>query len=540
MFLDRFYSLLALVSIILFLVSSTNNVSASEPTSNVIDSNDKASFSQSMVDIKPSAQFDYGYITEREMEKIANQSDIDLEMLKKEALDRQKNMNKASNMSLMEINELLGTGSKTFKQSQIPHTHYLGSEVHLHLMHIDYAQVLMNYWDMLKATNVDTNNLPKFGRINHDDVGFYNKKTYQNFCKDNRIGLCMTSFSPALKSVFTLNRYIHGIHKSLEINGYDVNDTYKALMSYKHQLQHIIYNDLLDSSLVGLKEAQDRELRKGQPIVNTSFEGVEVKKKPFTPEQIARIKEAARSSYSVVLQARSEDKIDVMVSLDDLPYGYVDPYEKQVKKFKPEYLNNNVGANKEKAAKEQELKKEHDLSKNQSAEDLKLLAYEKARHRAKFKAQKIAREQKRIPKPISEHDIQKELELLYGPNHDYALVLTDDLPYDTDHYRSEANSKLAIEHFVSQRKQSSESSVQRAPKHQALSMDEIRAKDLGLGYEPHFYHSKANALSHITKNPIFEQGGSTFFKHSVLFRNDKTKCSEIGRLIIGTSELRLN
>ncbi len=76
MFLDRFYSLLALVSIILFLVSSTNNVSASEPTSNVIDSNDKASFSQSMVDIKPSAQFDYGYITEREMEKIANQSDI--------------------------------------------------------------------------------------------------------------------------------------------------------------------------------------------------------------------------------------------------------------------------------------------------------------------------------------------------------------------------------------------------------------------------------------------------------------------------------
>ena len=69
-------------------------------------------------------------------------------------------------------------------------------------------------------------------------------------------------------------------------------------------------------------------------------------------------------------------------------------------------------------------------------------------------------------------------------------------------------------------------------------MEEIRAKDLGLGYEPHFYHSKANALSHITKNPIFEQGGSTFFKHSVLFRNDKTKCSEIGRLIIGTSELR--
>ena len=173
MFLDRFYSLLALVSIILFLVSSTNNVSASEPTSNVIDSNDKASFSQSMVDIKPSAQFDYGYITEREMEKIANQSDIDLEMLKKEALDRQKNIDKASNMSLMEINDLLGTGSKTFKQSQIPHTHYLGSEVHLHLMHIDYAQVLMNYWDMLKATNVDTNNLPKFGRINHDDVGFY-------------------------------------------------------------------------------------------------------------------------------------------------------------------------------------------------------------------------------------------------------------------------------------------------------------------------------------------------------------------------------
>ena len=59
------------------------------------------------------------------------------------------------------------------RECMIPHTHYLGSEVHLHLMHIDYAQVLMNYWDMLKATNVDTNNLPKFGRINHDDVGFY-------------------------------------------------------------------------------------------------------------------------------------------------------------------------------------------------------------------------------------------------------------------------------------------------------------------------------------------------------------------------------
>lgn len=527
MFLDRFYSLLALVSIILFLVSSTNKVSASEPTANVIDSNDKASFSQSMVDIKPSAQFDYGYITEREMEKIANKSDLDLEKLKKEALDRQKNMNKASNMSLLDINSILITGSKTFKQSQIPHTHYLGSEVHLHLMHLDYAKVLMNYWDIVNSTHVDFNDLPKFGRINYDDVGFYNKKTYQNLCENNRIGLCMTSFSPALKGIFTLNRYIHGVHKSLEINCYDVNDTYKALMSYKHQLQRIIYNDLLDSSLVGLKEAQDRELRKGQPIVNTSFEGVEVKKKPFTPEQIARIKEAARSSHSVVLQAHSEDKIDVMVSLDDLPYGYVDPYQKQVKKFKPEYLNNNAGANKEKAAKEQELKKEHDLSKNQSAEDLKLLAYEKARHSAKFKAQKIAREQKRIPKPISEQEIQKELELLYGPNHDYALALTDNLPYDADH-------------LVSQRKQSSESSVQLDHKHQDLSMDEIRAKDLGLGYEPHFYHSKANALSHITKNPIFEQGGSTFFKHSVLFRNDKTKCSEIGRLIIGTSELRLN
>ena len=46
-----------------------------------------------------------------------------------------------------------------------------------------------------------------------------------------------------------------------------------------------------------------------------------------------------------------------MVSLDDLPYGYVDPYEKQVKKFKPDILNNNAGANKEKAAKEQELRK---------------------------------------------------------------------------------------------------------------------------------------------------------------------------------------
>lgn len=539
MFLDRFYSLLALVSIILFLVSSTNKVSASEPTANVIDSNDKASFSQSMVDIKPSAQFDYGYITEREMEKIANKFDLDLEMLKKEALDLQENINKASNMSLLDINSILITGSKTFKQSQIPHTHYLGSEVHLHLMHLDYAKVLMNYWDIVNSSHVDFNDLPKFGRINHDDVGFYNKKTYQNLCENNRIGLCMTSFSPALKSVFTLNRYIHVVYKSLEINCYDVNDTYKALMSYKHQLQHIIYNDLLDSSLVGLKEAQDRELRKSQPIVNTSFDGVEVKKKPFTPEQIARIKEAARSSHSVVLQARSEDKIDVMVSLDDLPYGYVDPYQKHVKKFKPEYLNNNAEANNDKAAKEQELKKENDLSKNQRAEDLKLLAYEKARHRAKFKAQKIASEQKRIPKPISEYDIQKELELLYGPNHDYALVLTDNLPYDTDHYRSEANSKLAIEHLVSQRKQSLENSVKSEPKHQALSMEEIRAKDLGLGYEPHFDHSKDNALSHITKNPIFEQGGSTFFKHSVLFRNDKTKCSEIGRLIIGTSELRL-
>ena len=129
MFLDRFYSLLALVSIILFLASSTNIVSASESTANVIDSNDKASFSQSMVDIKPSAQFDYGYITEREMEKIANKSDLDLEMLKKAALERQKNMDKASNMSLLDINSVLITGSKTFKQSQIPHTHYLGSEV---------------------------------------------------------------------------------------------------------------------------------------------------------------------------------------------------------------------------------------------------------------------------------------------------------------------------------------------------------------------------------------------------------------------------
>ena len=166
---------------------------------------------------------------------------------------------------------------------------------------------LMNYWDMLKATNVDTNNLPKFGRINHDDVGFIIRKPMLNLLVNNRIGLCMTSLSPALKSVFTLNRYIHGIHKSLEINGYDVNDTYKDLMSYKHQLQHIIYNDLLDSSLVGLKEAQDRELRKGQPIVNTSFEGVEVKKKPFTPEQIARIKEAAVVPIVWCFQARSEE-----------------------------------------------------------------------------------------------------------------------------------------------------------------------------------------------------------------------------------------
>ena len=105
-----------------------------------------------MVDIKPSAQFDYGYITEREMEKIANKSDLDLEKLKKEALDRQKNMNKASNMSLLDINSILITGSKTFKQSQIPHTHYLGSEVHLHLMHLDYAKVLMNYWDIVNST----------------------------------------------------------------------------------------------------------------------------------------------------------------------------------------------------------------------------------------------------------------------------------------------------------------------------------------------------------------------------------------------------
>lgn len=527
MFLDRFYSLLALVSIILFLASCSNKVSASESTVNVIDSNDKASFSQSMVDIKPSAQFDYGYITEREMEKIANKSDLDLEMLKNAALERQKNMDKASNMSLLDINSVLITGSKTFKQSQIPHTHYLGSEVHLHLMHLDYAKVLMNYWDIVNSTHVDIHDLPKFGRINHDDVRFYNKKCYQNFCENNRIGLCMTSFSPALKGIFTLNRYIQGVHKSLEINGYDVSYTYKALMSHKHQLQHIIYNDLLDSSLVGVKEAQDRELRKSQPLVNRSFEGVEVNKKPFTPEQIARIKKAARSSHSVVLQAHSEDKIDVMVSLDDLPYGYVDPYQKRVKMFKPEYLNNNTEANKDKEANQQEHKQENDLSKNQSAEDLKLFAYEKARHRAKFKAQKIAREQKRIPKPISGLDIQKELELIYGPNHDYALVLTDDLHYDVDR-------------LASQRKQSSESSVNFEPNYKNVLMDDIRAKDLGIGFEPHLDHSKGNSLIHITKNPIFEQGSSTLFKHSVLFRNDKTKCSEIGQLIIGTSDLRIN
>lgn len=309
----------------------------------IIDQNDNSPLSQKMVDFKPSAQFDYGYITEREMEKIADKSDLDADMIRKAVLERQYNMHKAASLSLLDINDLLGTGSKTFKQSKIPHTHYLGSEVHLHLMHIDYAQVLMNYWDYIKSTTIPQNENQKLGQIQAEDVDFYNYNKYQNSCLDGRLGLCMSSFSPSFKGLYTINLYIKGIHNSLLINNYDVESNYQSLMAYKHQLQHIISHNLLDSSLVGVKEAQEREQRKAQKLDKGGFvasANVEVKKKPFTPEQIARIKEAARSSHSVVLEAHSEDKIDVMVSLDDLPYGYVDPYKKNVKQFKLEYILN--------------------------------------------------------------------------------------------------------------------------------------------------------------------------------------------------------
>lgn len=284
-----------------------------------------------MSGISHSAQFDYGYISEREIKSLSVSKPIDFEIVKNNDIAFKKNMNKALNLSLLDLNQMMldskeqeYTGDPIFQKIS-----YLGADVHLHMMHIDYAQALMQEWMRL-----DSNlNQPYLGAITDIDIGFYLKNSFKGPCHDgHKYGLCFSAYSPTLRGLFALGDYADDLREVLIINDGDVLTNYRSLINNLQQLEDRIANDLKDSCMVGLKEYQEREQKR-----NSSFKRGTIKQSLDYAQENGMSK-AALSTQREVVAAHLEGKVDAMISLDDLPNGYVDPYEKKNKQFKLEYI----------------------------------------------------------------------------------------------------------------------------------------------------------------------------------------------------------
>ena len=210
--------------------------------------------------ISRAAPIDYGYISEREIQTLTLGKSIDLEMVKYNDLAFKNNLAKALDLSLMDLNNMLQENSEQEYQEPIfQKVSYLGADVHLHMMHIYYAQTLMQEWER-KQQNLDMLSL---GMITADDISFYKDNSYQSGCKEShKYGLCFTAYSPTVRGLFALSDYAQDLREILLINDGDTLKNYQMLIKNQHKLEDKIYHDIRDSNTVGVKEYQEREQKR--------------------------------------------------------------------------------------------------------------------------------------------------------------------------------------------------------------------------------------------------------------------------------------
>lgn len=306
--------------------------------------------------ISRAAPIDYGYISEREIQTLTLGKSIDLEMVKYNDLAFKNNLAKALDLSLMDLNNMLQENSEQEYQEPIfQKVSYLGADVHLHMMHIYYAQTLMQEWER-KQQNLDMLSL---GMITADDISFYKDNSYQSGCKEShKYGLCFTAYSPTVRGLFALSDYAQDLRESLLINDGDTLKNYQMLIKNQHKLEDKIYHDIRDSNTVGVKEYQEREQKRLIKKHNV--------KQSVDSSKENGISESSLSIQREFVEAKLQGKIDAMISLDDLPNGYIDDYERNNKKFKLEYLFNNKQSQKRHV---QSNEKEHQNALAQAKED---------------------------------------------------------------------------------------------------------------------------------------------------------------------------
>lgn len=307
-----------------------------------------------MTDMTPASQSDYGYISERELITLSRTMRPDAELIRRTEEERRSNMARARSMSLLELNQLMSQPSPTL--SHIPYENesgFMGASVYMHMMHLDYARAMHEQWVTQEYQNEVRANARNMGEVHEDDVSFYRRHGYEKACTDYRFSICMTRFSPTINSIFTINHYAHELKDALSINHDNVYSNYTALWNFNEHLQDIIRQDLKDSNTVGVKEyrqLQERISRTGQVSFDRTlnaeaFAAANHSQVIKTQDEVRAAAAAAASNHS---DGSGNSGVDIMISLDDLPNGYDQDYEKYNKKFSIEFLNGTASSKSDK------------------------------------------------------------------------------------------------------------------------------------------------------------------------------------------------
>lgn len=307
-----------------------------------------------MTDMTPGSQSDYGYISEREIITLSRTMRPDAELIRRTEEERRSNMARARSMSLLDLNQLMSQPSSPL--SHIPNENesgFMGASVYMHMMHLDYARSMHQQWVTQEDQNELRANARNIGEVHEDDVSFYRRHGYEKACTDYRFSICMTRFSPTISSIFTINHYAHELNEALSINHDNVYSNYTALWTFNEFLQDMIRQDLKDSNTVGVKEyrqLQERISRTGQVSfdrnLNAEALAAENQRKFIKTQDEVRAASAAAASNPS--DGSGNSGVDIMISLDDLPNGYDQDYEKYNKKFSVDFLNGTASSKSDK------------------------------------------------------------------------------------------------------------------------------------------------------------------------------------------------